>query len=68
MRTVPAPASLKDTPRRTAWCVVDASRTPVVMRCKRCHHTEPLMLPIDTRMLKRLCDAFLRAHRNCEQR
>lgn len=51
----------------TTWCILDASVKPAMMRCQRCFHGAPVRFPVDLTAFKKVCDAFLKEHRHCEE-
>lgn len=66
MRTVTPPRDLTRTPRKPEpWCVLDATNTPAVMRCKHCRTEVPVHFPMDLGQHKSELDAFLNAHTLC---
>lgn len=66
MRTVTPPRSMTSSPRKPdPWCVLDASSTPAVLRCKNCGTTQPVQFPVPLTPFAKECDDFLREHRLC---
>lgn len=58
----PLPRSSK---KPVPWCVLDATNTPAVMRCKHCRTEVPVHFPMDLGQHKSELDAFLAAHTLC---
>ncbi len=60
----PVPPTLFDLPSNEAWCIIDATTYPAVLRCRRCGMSIPIQLPMDPLELAAANAAFIKDHKH----